>query len=156
MQKLLFTIVLIIGCICCRTADPLNIERSHYSGNSLRVDGYFFHEMDQVFHSFVLFKNGVFMSYGYNDNINSLKQLDSLILDEELVLRLKKVQYGWGVFKILNNNILRTYIHLYTKIISTPFSRRHNSTTHPLFLNNYLRQNYLSKKAEVKYVGYKL
>lgn len=102
--KAIISLVVILS--CCKTAEELTLERMNYTGNELRIDGYYYHQLNDVIHSFVLFNNGTYLSLGYNDNLGSLFDLDEIIKNENIIADLKEKQWFWGVFKVSNNNIL--------------------------------------------------
>ncbi len=86
--------------------DTLFINRSDYSGNSLRVDGYFYQEKDGHFYTiYCLYRSGILLYLGGGFNQTEVTELENSIRNGSFYTAAKDFKDYWGVFKIENNNI---------------------------------------------------
>lgn len=100
-----FIALISVSCLAtCKVADPLTIERAELTTNNLKINGYY-NKCDQDYcYPFYLFENGIYLDCGAV-NLASQEIIDSVILDSDFIERLKRTQYGWGVFKVSKNEI---------------------------------------------------
>lgn len=70
------------------------------------MDGYYYMRYEDGYCSFFLYKNGLFLSNGCSNDIESLAKLDLLLSDSEFQERKNKNQFVWGIYKILGNKVI--------------------------------------------------
>jgi len=112
-MKTIFVFLLFIGLSvyisCCSKLFPdekLTIQRADYTGNELKIDGYYYYqEITEKYSNtivMVLYRNGIVLSCG------SFSTTDLNVVEEDMPKRynlLKKHKIGWGVFLITDNQI---------------------------------------------------
>jgi hypothetical protein len=111
-MKTMKLLILIIGMLfipnsCSKTSfsdDELSLEKRPYTGNQLRIDGYYYSMDDNgVFNVHFFYKNGIAL-YGYGGWSNFENAEEEFILQEWIELR-RKSKTGWGVFQIEDDDI---------------------------------------------------
>ena len=109
MKTSLFTIVLIsvffINCgknILCKD-DNLSLPKISFAGNQLKIDGYFYGDIDPKFANiYYLYRNGVF----YTSEASDLSDAENGTIKVDVSNNLgKQIKGQWGVFTINGNNI---------------------------------------------------
>ena len=85
--------------------DELSIKKANYSGNQLRIDGYFYQKIDGAYFSvYCFYNNGVILSAGglfYNQNeISNYIQTEFINRDSYNTRK-----YNWGAFNVEGNRI---------------------------------------------------
>lgn len=97
----------------CKVAEDLTFQKIKYGTDELRINGYFYSESKNNSESvFFLYENGIFLDWGGVSNslrlnlfsINEIR--DSTIHHFSNLGYHKNLQYGWGVWKIENNQIV--------------------------------------------------
>jgi len=94
---------------CCNKLFPdekLSIQRIDYSGNELRVDGYYFREdksMPRVTIYF-LYRNGILL-YGGPPMISEIEKFEQEYANGEWYTTRKNDKASWGIFRIDGQNI---------------------------------------------------
>lgn len=89
---------------CFRGAEELTLERVDYLGSEIKIDGYYYHQDNETFNSFMLFENGVYHGFGETEQ-PTLENLDALIQDETFYNNIRDLQYTWGVYQVDGNGI---------------------------------------------------
>ena len=109
MKLLILIILQMLFTQCCSFLcddDELSLPLIPYTGNELRIDGYYYQIGDDgkgFYDVYFFYKNGIILNLGGGQN--SLYELD------EYVERCKQNKYvysskiGWGIFVIEGNNI---------------------------------------------------
>ena len=83
---------------------PLSLNRIPYSGNQLRIDGYYYQELDSNDptlngHSFFFYDNGIlFNGGGYN--ILRKNECEANFRDSTYLSAMRNHILGWGIFQI--------------------------------------------------------
>jgi hypothetical protein len=104
-MKLIVMLLLLAGLqSCSKTAQELTLDRMDYIGSEIRIDGYYCHQINDTYNSFILFENGIYHDLGETVQ-SSIEELDELILDETFYNNLRDIQYTWGVFQVEGNRI---------------------------------------------------
>jgi hypothetical protein len=87
--------------------DELNLQRIDYNGSQLRLDGYYFGEIDEesappLANIYYLYHNGIF----YTSDADDLEQAESgnISVDVDNVFG-QKIKGAWGVFQIDGSTI---------------------------------------------------
>ncbi len=87
----------------------LSIERTLYTGNELRIDGYYYHEFAASGKTFLtvdfFYKNGIYLT-GYTFNKEELEEREEKFQNREFYNNIKDEKESWGVFIINNNSII--------------------------------------------------
>ena len=113
IQKIMKT--LIISLICMLTTncdyssenDKFTLQRENFSGNQLRVDGYYYQEYgNPPYRSpFFLFKNGVVFDPGGGYYVSEYKKWELRILDKK-DMNAQISELWWGQF-VVNDSIIK-------------------------------------------------
>jgi len=106
--KKIAIVFLILLCYSCKD-EQLTLQKTPYTGNEIRTDGYFYsyytnnsNPPEEFIVVFFLYRNGVILSAGAYEKTN----FD--ILEKAMVARYESLQnkkIGWGVFIIKDNRI---------------------------------------------------
>ncbi|MCL2682655.1 MAG: hypothetical protein FWE63_04105 [Bacteroidales bacterium] len=103
------TVLLIFAVFCTCCADKLRLAKTPFTGNQLRIDGYYYHQYtgaDGVEYMSVLFlyENGI-LHYGGAFPKNKLSEIEQNYSTEEWINIVRKLKYYWGVFLVTGNTI---------------------------------------------------
>ena len=82
------------------------MQKEAIDENELKLNGYYYLESEGGYCSFFLYENGVFLSNGCSNNIESLEKLDVILSGLEYQQRKNKNQYVWGVYEVRNNKVI--------------------------------------------------
>jgi len=104
----LFLVAMLLSCCAKENIfkdDELSLEKESYEGEQLRIDGYYYQEVDSVIYNVYLFyTNGVILYSG--SNFSDHDEIFSYIDDEFFVNEAHKNHKSmWGVFQIDGNLI---------------------------------------------------
>lgn len=91
---------------CCKVAEEFKLKKVNYLGSELRIDGYYYLKYESGYCSFFLYKNGMFLSNGCTNHIESVEELDLLLSDSALQERKNKHQYVWGLYKVIEDKVI--------------------------------------------------
>ena len=92
---------------CCKVAEDFTLQKMNYSGINLRIEGYFFREIEEDFYElFFLFEDGVFLSGGAMRVDGEEKTVDDSVLNFIELGYYKNNQYGWGIWIVENDQIV--------------------------------------------------
>jgi len=87
-------------------SDKLSLERQDYTGNQLRIDGYYYNLYDtlsaDIKYSYFFYRNGVVLSGSAGSNF---EELEETFNSEGFTNNIKKNRSGWGLFKIYESEI---------------------------------------------------
>ena len=86
--------------------DTLSIQRKPYTGNQLRIDGYYYDEYAEASYRSALFlyENGIVLDGG-GFPVDELNEQEEYFKSEKWVSSARKSKYGWGVFLIEGSTI---------------------------------------------------
>lgn len=112
-------IILVITIFSCRGYEVLNKTKVPYSGNSLRLNGYYYCLGKEFFNGFnknytegfFLFPNGVYLrvlngSFDTKLNINQiLLSFDQIVLDRIKIKNYSNNRIGWGLYSVRDSSI---------------------------------------------------
>ena len=108
---ILISIIVLILFSCCgkfdvSKSDPLHLEKREYTGNQLRIDGYYYQHFNNKFFDITFFyKNGVIVVPAGRGR-NSMEEMDNYVMKSFIKKNdYKKVMYWWGAFNIDEDNI---------------------------------------------------
>lgn len=111
-SKLVLTILLLaVGTVfsCKKNEifkdDELSIPKTNYSGNELRIDGYYYETLNSSYFSlYCFYGNGTLLANG--GVFLSIQEMNDYIIKEFINSKeYKDYKSNWGVFKIEGNNI---------------------------------------------------
>ena len=92
----IFCMIILCGC----KDEELSLKRTPYTGNELRIDGYYYRKIPDLEIRF-FYRNGI-VRYG-GGGYSSFEELDNCILNHQIVDGSSKTD--WGVFLINGNTI---------------------------------------------------
>jgi len=85
--------------------DKLTLQRTNYTGNELRIDGYYYSVWSGGFYDMrIFYGNGIVKNIGSPTNGTTLPEADNYISAMRAEIISKK--HGWGVFIINGGNII--------------------------------------------------
>ena len=95
-------VLIVFCCACC--ADKLRLTKTPFTGNQLRMDGYYYEHFEDgnYYYPLILYSNGIVM---YGDAGTDLKILEEKYLDEKWLEHVKNTQSWWGIYQIGDNSI---------------------------------------------------
>jgi hypothetical protein len=103
--------IVLLMASCILKGDPdesLTRSRTPNTLNALRLDGYYFSKVmgedDSLVSPYFLYRNGVIISAGSTPEMR-LGVLESLLIDESFIKKLKRVKDSYGVYLINNDRI---------------------------------------------------
>ena len=97
--------------------DKLSLTREPYTGNELRMDGYYYETTGT--RVLVFYRNGTVNDFG-GINLNEMDQFEESMFTNQL----RNLKSSWGVFQIKNDDILyERWIHSPPPSINTYFFR---------------------------------
>ena len=105
----LLSILILLNSSCCllectEEDDPLYLKRMEYSGNDIKLNGYYYQIGTKVSNAYFFYRNGVIINIGgVRDN---LPEYDEHIIDVMNYGYYKNQKACWGVFIIDNDKIL--------------------------------------------------
>jgi len=113
MKTLLLSILLSFVMISCKKLglfqdDELSLSRQDYTGNQLRIDGYYFFEYTNSSIDYVsiyfFYKNGIILSGG-SKLLSELPELEDSYRDGTFYNHVKSIKFLWGVYQIEGINL---------------------------------------------------
>ena len=110
-MKLLLIITVMMGLVanCSKIwkDDKLSINRTNYTGNQLKINGYYYEKYGtpEKLTIYLFFGNGVLLHAGDGYEYNKLNEFEQIITSVEFINKLKGIKDSWGVFKVTGNII---------------------------------------------------
>lgn len=90
----------------CMKDDKLAFYQSQYTGNQLRIDGFYYQKSDSIYYSVLCFyRNGVLLYIGNRYTPSQLADLKNRIIDGSFYSSIRDKKDSWGAFKITNSGI---------------------------------------------------
>lgn len=83
--------------------DKLNISRESYTGNQLRIDGYYL-TGNAILGIYIFYENGTLL-VGDSFNVDNLAAKEAEMQSDEWQAHVKKYKYRWGAFTVRGNEI---------------------------------------------------
>ncbi|MDD5571911.1 MAG: hypothetical protein PHD97_12245 [Bacteroidales bacterium] len=106
LTKYIITLLLILFVFGCMKDDKLAFYQSSYTGNQLRIDGFYYQQCDKDYCTiYCFYRNGVLLYLGNYFTPDELTNLKSTIIDGSFYNSVKDKKDNWGSFKITNSNI---------------------------------------------------
>ena len=109
MKRLLFMALLGLTWSCkdglIKDDDTLSLERTSYTGNQLRMDGYYYQKANSsLFSVYFLYSDGIILSAGgdFSDETEIDRYVEAEFLQN---LSYRETKYNWGVFVIEGNSV---------------------------------------------------
>lgn len=107
--KILFLMLIFLNS-CCDSwlypDDELSIKRMDYTGNELRIEGYYYYGNNGIYYDiYFLYHNGIILYCGGSHSNSELKELEIEFASGYYYNFIKNTKYHWGAFKIENNLI---------------------------------------------------
>jgi len=96
----LLTVLPLFICGECDTRDRLHLARQDYTGDNLRLDGYYYSELHYEY--FFLYSNGVFINGGGG---TTDIEIEKMYKNKTFNMNLYNLPYRWGVFRIVGRTI---------------------------------------------------
>lgn len=111
MGKRIFVICLaaiLLGSNCKKSNmfgdDKLSLKKEFYQDSQLKMNGYYYRNIDNHLTVYFLFKNGIIL-YGSTFPINELNKHEEEYKTLDWQSAIKRSKYRWGVFNIETNSI---------------------------------------------------
>lgn len=110
-MKKIILIILVVGLIisisCCRgmfTDEELTLQRKVYTGNELKIDGYYYYIVPESNRTVIWFfyRNGVVLHGGTYMSVD-FDEIETIMV--ERYSQLKKLKSSWGVFLVDGDKI---------------------------------------------------
>jgi len=105
----LFSIIAILNFSCRKHIlkdDTLTLTMQDYTGNQLRIDGYYYQEKNGKFYTmYCFFRNGIVLYLGGGFSPSQITEMEGRIQDGRFYNDVKNLKDYWGVFLIENSNI---------------------------------------------------
>ena len=100
-------IMLFTQCFSFKEDDILSLPLIPYTGNQLRIDGYYYWmytaiDGDKLFRAYAFYNNGIILDLG--GGYSSINELEEIVT--KYSSNYKKNKIGWGVF-VIENNIIK-------------------------------------------------
>ena len=90
----------------CKKDDKLSFGKTPYTGNQLRIDGYYYRNDNGVLnYLYCFYRNGVVLYLGSGYAYSDLPALEQKLKDGTYYNSVKNNKTCWGVYQIQNNNI---------------------------------------------------
>jgi hypothetical protein len=102
MKKMILLVICLLAYFSCEIFDEnLTLEKKEYTGNELRIDGYYYFlsEDTDITALCFLYRNGVVITSG------GFIPHDLEEIEKKIINRTFETKDNWGVFNIDNNNI---------------------------------------------------
>jgi hypothetical protein len=104
--------IIIVGCLsifyaCCNklfSDEKLTLPKINYDGNELRTDGYYYEMHDNLTTIYFLYRSGIIL-YAYSHRNKDLKEIESIMLNNNMYENRKDDKARWGIFLINGNTI---------------------------------------------------
>ncbi len=110
MKFLIILVIMIYSNSCTKeilSDDKLSLVKTIYSGNQLRIDGYYFQEMDNnVYTIYFFYADGTVLYGGGSFPISEIENHEVEFTSQEWITAVKKSKIRWGLFQIEGNNLL--------------------------------------------------
>jgi hypothetical protein len=100
----IYLLLLIISVQSCLKDDDLIIKRVDNNSKKIKLNGYYL-ETKFTHNPYFFYQNGVVFKYSSRELKDSLLIEDGMTNEVNLSL-LKKLKYSWGIYQIINNEIL--------------------------------------------------
>jgi len=101
-------ILFIGGCGKWYKDEELVLEKQPYTGNALRLDGYYYNRLDngRILDTYFFYRDGTLLYGIETDSLdNDLDKYDVWFTDKEFLDFIKKHKYRWGLFQIHGNSM---------------------------------------------------
>jgi hypothetical protein len=87
--------------------DNFSMNKSSYTGNELRMDGYYyFMTGDNLHYTYFFYRNGIIIHGGGNaPNTSPIEFVENQFISENYLKSLKDHKTAWGIFQITGNKI---------------------------------------------------
>ncbi len=109
--KSFFTIIIILTFFSCKLFeteyDEFTLKKQNYTGNELRIDGYYYREFEsdcQSLKIYFLYRNGIILRGG-NPCIDEIGIRENEFSNGEWSKYVEEDEISWGVFVIENDTI---------------------------------------------------
>lgn len=112
-KKISFIVISIMSiCVqgCSKDPEQLELKRMDYTGNELRMDGYYYFEYTMpttgITYRYIrfLFRNGIVLNAG-TIRTSNLDTVEESFRDGSYYVANKNIQDRWGLFQVQGNNI---------------------------------------------------
>ena len=86
--------------------DKLTLQRTNYTGNELRIDGYYCQKIDGMYYSCYFFYNNGTLLYGGGGLTEiEMQNLETTFSNGSFYNTAKDIKYFWGLYNINGNSI---------------------------------------------------
>ena len=101
-------LLLISGCKKWFKDEELTLVKQSYSGNDLRLDGYYYYEDNgKIWRTYFFYRDGVMLYGAGTDTLdNNLEKYDTWFASDFFLEYIKTNKRRWGLFEIHNDSIL--------------------------------------------------
>ena len=129
-------------------ADELSIPAVPYTGNQLRIDGYYYQLVDGVlYHVNCFYSNGVLQHLG-GYKMSDIKEYERIFTTKEFNEKGKKSRFFWGAFKIEGSQI--RFEKWYPSEVPKAYVRAGNILNDTTFIITEIYRMKDGKKTEVR------
>jgi len=84
--------------------DELSIKRTDYTGNQLRIDGYYYRTWEDMMYTMFFYQNGIIL-YGGAFSQSEIVEREIRYKNGTFYNHVNGIKYLWGTFKIEGNKI---------------------------------------------------
>lgn len=109
-----FSLIVAYMIVCCSCSsdriwkdDELSINRTYYTGNQLKIDGYYYQKYGnpEKLTIYLFYENGTLLFAGDGYELSKLNEFEQAITSQDFVSKLHELKYCWGLFTINTNTI---------------------------------------------------
>jgi hypothetical protein len=107
-SKLMFKtylVILVVSVQSCLKDENISLKKIENNSNKIRLDGYFLTSDNFGYSPYFLYQNGVIFSWTFISSMDTLNY-ENQFSDKMLIEKIKWWKYSWGVYQIINNEIL--------------------------------------------------
>ncbi len=105
---LLSIIAVFFSCRGERWDDKLILPKQDYTGNKLRVDGYYYREADGRYDILFLYRDGTTL-YGSAPLVSEIESMENSYANGEYYSIIKDIKHDWGRFIVDGNSFTREF-----------------------------------------------
>jgi hypothetical protein len=88
--------------------DELSIQRTPYTGNQLRINGYYYQKYGdpEKLTVYFLYENGILLYAGSGYEMSKMNEFENKFASNQFIEKRKDVKFCWGLFNIDSTNIM--------------------------------------------------
>lgn len=108
MRILILLSILSLASNCKKESldDRLTLQRTDYTGNQLRIDGYYYQKQDNKYYTlYILYRNGIIVYAGGGYSEEELLELEGKFANSNFHKSIIECKDNWGVYLIEDTSI---------------------------------------------------